>query len=329
MNVRFGSESPGPDLGQTPKVGGPSWARAWAKSGPQICKSLYFMSKNGLCHKINSKISINSLISFTESPLQQELRQVCANGPRFGAAWASSGPLLQRSIRLASPSGWVFGMALAALIANSPALAEGWQRASLSTEWSDADRFSAEAFRRNETSTRRSFETFLNSLQGDELNKLMDLISRAESPHLGYDSVQKLARVQPPKRPSQMTLGGIFHWIHRTPGQHHAIGRYQVIPKTLAFVSGELGLEASTRFDRRTQDRIAAFLIREAGYEDFRARRLTRHVFMDNLAHVWAGLPLANGRSAYHGIAGNKATLSRYEYESAMAAIFPTPSTAK
>lgn len=209
------------------------------------------------------------------------------------------------------------------MVAVSPVHAEGWKRASATAGWSSADRFTSELTRRNPVVGSGSFEAFLGTLHGGELTQLMDLISRAESPHLGYDSVQKRARVKPPRKPSQMTLGGIFTWIGNTPGQQHAIGRYQVIPSTLAYVSKELGFRHSTPYDRRTQDLIATFLIREAGYEAFRSGRLSRQGFMDNLARIWAGLPLADGRSAYHGKAGNRATISREQFVRAMASIFP------
>ena len=63
--------------------------------------------------------------------------------------------------------------------------------------------------------------------------KLRSLIALAEAGAAGYDAVQYAARIKPPKRPTQMTLADIIRWIEDTPGQHHAIGRYQIIPSTL------------------------------------------------------------------------------------------------
>jgi len=154
------------------------------------------------------------------------------------------------------------------------------------------------------------------------------LIGRAEAP-AGYDAVQHSATILPPKPASQMTLGEIAGWIRATPNQHHAIGRYQVIPKTLGRVSEALGMTAATPYDRRAQDKIGRYLIMEAGYKDFRAGSITLSHFMDRLAKVWAGLPLANGRSAYHGYAGNRATLTRKDYDVAMASIFPQKAAQK
>jgi len=43
---------------------------------------------------------------------------------------------------------------------------------------------------------------------------------------------------------------------------------------------------------------------------------------MDNLALIWAGLPQADGRSAYHGYAGNRATITRTRFEQLFLGVF-------
>ena len=158
------------------------------------------------------------------------------------------------------------------------------------------------------------------------IDQLLTLISRAEAPFHGYDSIHLNARSHTPKQPSQMTIAEILNWVDTTPGQPHAIGRYQFIPDTLRYVTRALQIPSSTVFDGSTQDRLAIYLINGAGYSEFMSNRLTMDDFMDNLAKVWAGLPLASGRSAYHGYAGNRATITRDEYSSAMASIFSTSS---
>jgi hypothetical protein len=170
---------------------------------------------------------------------------------------------------------------------------------------------------------------FVSELKGPQMDQLLALISHAESPRLGYDSVHHAAKVKPPKRPTELTLGQIFTWIKATPGQPHAIGRYQVIPATLARASKALNLKHTTRYNATTQDLIARFLIAEAGHPAFTSGRLSRSKFMDKLAAVWAGLPLASGKSVYHGYAGNKATITRAQFHTAMASIFPTVKASK
>ena len=70
-----------------------------------------------------------------------------------------------------------------------------------------------------------------------QVDRLLSLIARAEAGSAGYNAVQHGARVRPAALPTQMTLGEIYQWIDDTPGQPHAIGRYQFIPPTLRRVA--------------------------------------------------------------------------------------------
>ncbi|WP_306153923.1 hypothetical protein [Roseovarius sp. MMSF_3281] len=144
---------------------------------------------------------------------------------------------------------------------------------------------------------------------GGKAAQLHDLIARAEAGTMGYDAVQHGARVKPPKRPTRMTLGEIYAWIRATPGQPHAIGRYQFIPATLRHSAKRLGLPPKTRFSPEVQDRLANLLLGDAGFLKVQKDEMTAEAFMLNLAKIWAGLPLPSGRSYYQGYAGNKATM--------------------
>jgi len=148
--------------------------------------------------------------------------------------------------------------------------------------------------------------------------RLRDLIARAEAGSAGYDAVQAGARIRPPSRPTRMTLRAIFGWIDATPGQHHAIGRYQIIPATLRRLVARAGLAPGTRFSPVLQDRLADMLLNDAGLDAVRRGEITRAAFRLNLARVWAGLPTATGRSHYHGLAGNRAVLSYDRYRKAV-----------
>jgi len=143
----------------------------------------------------------------------------------------------------------------------------------------------------------------------DKAAQLHDLIAQAEAGVMGYDAVQHGAHVKPPKHPTQMTLGEIYAWIRATPGQPHAIGRYQFIPATLRHSAKRLGLPPETRFSPEVQDRLANLLLGDAGFLKVQKGEISVEAFMLNLAKIWAGLPLPSGRSYYQGYAGNKATM--------------------
>src|SRR6056297_2249081 len=151
--------------------------------------------------------------------------------------------------------------------------------------------------------------------------RLHDLIARAEAGAMGYDAVQYGARIKPPERPTEMTLQEIYDWIDDTPGQPHAIGRYQFIPPTLKRLARRLDLPATTRFSPAIQDGLADLLLQDAGFAKVRAGGITQEAFMLNLAKIWAGLPTPSGRSYYHGVAGNKAVLSYDSYARQVRAI--------
>jgi hypothetical protein len=155
------------------------------------------------------------------------------------------------------------------------------------------------------------------------VDQLLSLIARAEAGSAGYDAVQHGARVRPVQFPTQMTLGEIYRWVDDTPGQPHAIGRYQFIPPTLRRVARVRGFGPETQFTPGVQDALALVLLEDAGLSQFQAASSGRRQFMHNLARIWAGLPLPNGRSYYEGHAGNSAAISWVAFDGGMARIWP------
>ncbi|MCF2905676.1 hypothetical protein L0666_11820 [Octadecabacter sp. CECT 8868] len=154
------------------------------------------------------------------------------------------------------------------------------------------------------------------------VDRLLSLIASAEAGAAGYNAVQHGARIRPTKPPTQMTLGEIYQWIRATPGQPHAIGRYQFIPSTLRRVAAERGFGPETQFTAGVQDALAVVLLEDAGLSSFQRGDLGQRQFMHNLAQIWAGLPLPNGRSYYEGHAGNSATMTWAAFDGGMARIW-------
>lgn len=151
--------------------------------------------------------------------------------------------------------------------------------------------------------------------------QLKSLIASAEAGREGYDAVHH--RAPPlPRKPTAMTVREIYDWIAATPGRSHAIGRYQFIPKTLRRLMAQAEISPDTQFSPALQDHLADMLLEEAGMSSFLRREMHPRHFMDNLALIWAGLPTSSGLSAYHNYAGNRATITRSEFETAFARIF-------
>jgi muramidase (phage lysozyme) len=152
--------------------------------------------------------------------------------------------------------------------------------------------------------------------------RIRNLIAEAEAGAAGYDAVNGGARIKPPKAPSQMTVQEIYDWIDATPGQPHAIGRYQFIPATLRRLIDQVDANPNARFSPELQDRLGDELLVEGGLLAFERGDITRRSFMYRLAKIWAGLPLPSGESYYEGYAGNKATMTWTRFDTAMADIF-------
>lgn len=157
---------------------------------------------------------------------------------------------------------------------------------------------------------------------GSPVERVRHLIAQAEAGPQGYDAVQLNAHRRPPKMPTQMTIQEIYLWIAQTPGQHHAIGRYQFIPATLKRLVKKRALDTNTLFSPHVQDQLADELLVEAGLLKVLDGSMTRRGFMHNLAKIWAGLPTSTGKSYYKGVAGNRATISWSQFEREMQRIF-------
>ncbi len=87
-----------------------------------------------------------------------------------------------------------------------------------------------------------------------------------------------------------------------------AIGKFQIISKTMAGLKKDLKLTGDELFTPELQDRMGMELLKRRGYDKFLAGDLSRDAFASNLSKEWAGLPKdAGGASYYAGDAMNNA----------------------
>lgn len=283
-----------------------------------------------------SKTTLNTLKNITKLPLCSLLRQVCRlSGPKG----RPSIPSLQKSSwdRVNDPAAESrrqapkFAIALALASLATPALSDEWQRGSSfdakpsEVVWSK-NGFQDLAPKKKATPAAKSPTRALAFKYDPALTpvaNLRNLISCAESGSMNYDAVVYGATVQPPALPTQLTIGQIKAWIDTTPGQNHAIGRYQFIPATFNRLVEITQIPDEALFTADLQDRWANKLIQEARYIDFVTGSISPADFMDNIAQVWAGLPLASGKSAHDGVGSNKATIARTAFETSIATIYP------
>ena len=108
-----------------------------------------------------------------------------------------------------------------------------------------------------------------------------------------------------------MTVGEVLEWQKRIRPRvtSTAAGRYQIIHKTLTRIVDSYGIDPDLLFDAAMQDHLGELLLAECGY-----RQRDSTAFADCLAQVWAALPRVTGpkqgRSAWHGTAGNRALVT-------------------
>lgn len=75
-----------------------------------------------------------------------------------------------------------------------------------------------------------------------------------------------------------------------------ALGRYQIVGRTLRSVQSALGLSDDTKFTPAVQDRMAMHLLNGRGYADWKSGKISDDRFLNNVAGEWASFPNAAGR---------------------------------
>ena len=140
---------------------------------------------------------------------------------------------------------------------------------------------------------------------------ILDFIARYEAPK-GYDSIHTATREAPPMPLTQMRLHEVLSWQRQVRRKvvSTAVGRYQFTYRTLTRLSRDYNIDPDRLFDDSLQNELGNLLLDECGYG-------RRHLssFGNCLAIVWAALPRVSGkgagRSAWHGVAGNRALVSQ------------------
>lgn len=80
-----------------------------------------------------------------------------------------------------------------------------------------------------------------------------------------------------------------------------ALGRYQIVRKTLRSLKKQLGLTDDMKFDEALQDRLALALLDGRGYSKWLRGEMSDAAFFNGLSKEWASLPNAKGSGSYAG----------------------------
>lgn len=165
---------------------------------------------------------------------------------------------------------------------------------------------------------------------------LLDFIAQFESAG-NYNARFRAAGNQNP-RFTEMTLRDVLGWQRdfiQKGSPSSAVGRYQIIQKTLLTLIERLALDtARVRFDEQLQDRLGTNLLEVRGLDKFLADEISPEAFANSVSREWAALPIVSddfpdhqgrlmrkGFSYYSGVGNNKAHAGVEGYLRAVRAI--------
>ena len=119
---------------------------------------------------------------------------------------------------------------------------------------------------------------------------------------LGYGAYGR-----PDKPLSQMTLGEVKEYQRRmlanpkNKWNSSAVGKYQIVGKTLRGLQDELGLSDDQIFDQQLQDRLGTQLLNRRGYAKWKRGEISDEEFQNNLAKEWASVARADTGKSHYG----------------------------
>lgn len=115
----------------------------------------------------------------------------------------------------------------------------------------------------------------------------------------------------------EMTLGQVLEaqdFMVSQGSQSSAIGRYQIINKTLKGLIKSMGLSEDAVFTPELQDRMAFELMKARGLDKFKAGEMTARQFATNLSKEWASLPNPQTGRTYYDDGLNRARVSTEDF---------------
>lgn len=137
-----------------------------------------------------------------------------------------------------------------------------------------------------------------------------------------------------PKPITAMSIADVLT-LQRTLGKKFpstAAGRYQFMPSTLTGLIATPHLTGKELFSPDMQDRLGYQLLKQRGYADFMARKLTINAFGKHLGQEWASMPMLEttqgahrrvsaGETYYAGDTLNRALVTPEKVEAVLARV--------
>lgn len=145
------------------------------------------------------------------------------------------------------------------------------------------------------------------------LSPLLDLIKRGESSGGNYNLLGG-------ERAASHNLSSMS--LDEVAALNKPAGAYQIIPPTMAALKKTLGLTGAEKFDQGLQDKMAAALVNQRGFDKYRTGKLSAEDFATGLAKEWASLPMISGpktgMSFWAGVGNNKANVDTGSFKNVL-----------
>lgn len=126
---------------------------------------------------------------------------------------------------------------------------------------------------------------------------LLDFIAEKEGTRDNYNAYYSNGRNSETDF-TTMTLNDVLAWqdnFVNGGSPSSAVGRYQIIRKTLRGLMSEMALTGDELFDAKMQDKMALTLLERRGLTRYKKGQMPAETFANNLAMEWASLPVVSG----------------------------------
>jgi muramidase (phage lysozyme) len=149
---------------------------------------------------------------------------------------------------------------------------------------------------------------FAPSATPGSVKGLLDIIGKHES-NGNYNAYYKHANNNT-KDFTNMTVNEVIQWQRgfiNSGSPSSAVGKYQIINKTLVGLKDSMNLTGNEKFSPELQDRMAVKLLEGRGLNSFKNGRMSADSFMLGVSKEWASMPKdRSGRGYYDGDGLNK-----------------------
>jgi conjugal transfer mating pair stabilization protein TraG len=124
---------------------------------------------------------------------------------------------------------------------------------------------------------------------------------------------------------TSMSIAKVLRWQHHFVAEgspSSAVGKYQILDKTLNSLVSDLDIDPQKKFDKQMQDKLGNALLQYCGLKEYVDGKISDKQFAHNLSLEWASLPNVYGAhpeaSHYAGDGLNHAFVSVHEIISAV-----------